>query len=445
MIQQTSRFSLAWLTIGLFSLAISGLFSIVLAIAWHPSFKQYELFTTLFHRALVVHVNLSISVWFLCCLFALWSGDRPSMRLPYFEWTSRALMILGIILMTVASLDPAAVALMSNYVPVLQHPLFYLSLGCITAATLIQMLKYDTPYPRGLQWNKKFDFISTSNHLSRLIVGVALVACAASGRALDAEITGELYYELLFWGTGHVLQFLWVQVMLVAWALMLTRLNPSYSLIRGFRIVLWANLLCVMTTPIPYLLYHPASGDFRLLMTQLMAWVSGLAPILFIALYVVQSLRKKQPLWVRYNSPVGACFYWSLILFALGGAFALMIDGINVKIPAHYHGSLLGVTIALMGLTYLLFTEHGFTFVERSRMARWQPAILGIGQVMHIIGLFWSGGYGVQRKSPDAVSDAMTQADLALRVQSSGGGIAIIGGLLFLIVLLRAWRKKPAV
>jgi cytochrome c oxidase subunit I len=57
------------------------------------------------------------------------------------------------------------------------------------------------------------------------------------------------------------------------------------------------------------------------------------------------------------------------------------------------------------------------------------------------VGLFWSGGYGVQRKSPDAVSSAMDHADLALRVQSSGGGLAILGGLLFLIVMLKAWRR----
>jgi cytochrome c oxidase subunit I len=202
------------------------------------------------------------------------------------------------------------------------------------------------------------------------------------------------------------------------------------------------NLLAVLTTPLPYLLHDVTSGDFRVLMTMLMAWASGLAPILFMVLYMVEGAKGKHPILVTYRHPVGACLYWSLLLFALGGGFAVMIDGINVKIPAHYHGSLLGVTVALMGLTYLVLIAHRFEFLERSRMARWQPALLGVGQVMHIVGLFWSGGYGVQRKSPGIQSDAIHQADLALRVQSTGGGIAIIGGLLFLIVILRAWRKR---
>jgi thiol-disulfide isomerase/thioredoxin len=31
-------------------------------------------------------------------------------------------------------------------------------------------------------------------------------------------------------------------------------------------------------------------------------------------------------------------------------------------------------------------------------MARWQPYVYGGGQLIHILGLAWSGGYGVQRK-----------------------------------------------
>ena len=438
------RFLLKWLAVGLISLSVSGLFSIVVAVAWHPALKHYPLLATLFHRSLVAHVNLSISVWFLCCLFLCWSAEagRSPVRLPYFDGFARLLVIGAIFLVTAASLDPAAIALMSNYVPMLQHPLFYLALGCISAATLIKWLEY-APY-----WLQPAeDVIGVANRTTHLMVAMAAIAFCLSYQGLYTlpDLTGELFYELLFWGGGHVLQFIWVQIMLVAWILVIARLNPEFTPHRGYRLALWVNLLCVLTTPIPYMLYAPDSGDFRVLMTQLMAWVSGLAPILFAALYITEGLRGKHPIWVTYRNPMGACLYWSLILFAIGGTFASMISGINVKIPAHYHGSLLGVTVALMGLAYLLMAEHGYTFIMKSRMARLQPAIMGVGQVMHVIGLFWSGGYGVQRKSPDAVSSAMTHADLALRVQSSGGGLAIIGGLLFLVVMLRAWRKGKTV
>ncbi len=434
------RFSLAWLAVGLISLAVSGLFSIVVAVAWHPALKHYPLLATLFHRSLVAHVNLSITVWFVCCLFLCWSAEAREnpVRLPYFDGFARFLTLSAVFLTTISSLDPAAIALMSNYVPMLAHPLFYLALGCLSAATFIKWVEYAPLWTR-----PGHDVVAVANRTTHVMIGLAGLAFALSASGLSdmPDLKGELFYELLFWGGGHVLQFIWVQLMLVAWALIIARLNPGFTLHRGYRLVLWVNLLCVLTTPIPYLLYTPDSADFRVLMTQLMAWVCGLSPLMFITLYLIEGMRGKYRPWISYRTPIGACLYWSLILFMLGGAFASMISGINVKIPAHYHGSLLGVTVALMGLSYLLMSEHGYHFILHSRMARWQPAIMGVGQVMHVVGLFWSGGYGVQRKSPDAISSAMSHADLALRVQSMGGGFAIIGGVLFLIVMLRAWRR----
>ena len=75
----------------------------------------------------------------------------------------------------------------------------------------------------------------------------------------------------------------------------------------------------------------------------------------------------------------------------------VFISGSNVKIPAHYHGCIVGVTLALMGLVYLLLPQLGRR-APVGRLATWQPTLYGAGQLLHIIGLVWSGGYGVQRK-----------------------------------------------
>jgi heme/copper-type cytochrome/quinol oxidase subunit 1 len=105
-------------------------------------------------------------------------------------------------------------------------------------------------------------------------------------------------------------------------------------------------------------------------------------------------------LWsVRRAAPGGAksAFVASFALFAVGGVLCYMIQGVNVVIPAHYHGSTVGVTLAFMGLAYVLLPRLGYGEVE-GRMARWQPYVYGGGQLIHILGLAWSGGYGVQRK-----------------------------------------------
>ena len=70
-------------------------------------------------------------------------------------------------------------------------------------------------------------------------------------------------------------------------------------------------------------------------------------------------------LW-RANKPVGEGRYLrsallsSLVLFAVGGVLGFMIAGLDIVIPAHYHGSTVAVTIAFMGLCYFLLPRLGY-------------------------------------------------------------------------------------
>ena len=66
----------------------------------------------------------------------------------------------------------------------------------------------------------------------------------------------------------------------------------------------------------------------------------------------------------------------------------------------------------------------------------------GIGQLMHISGLVWSGGYGVQRKVAGAEQVLRSTGEIAgMGLMGLGGLIAIIGGLMFVLVMLRAMRR----
>ncbi len=95
--------------------------------------------------------------------------------------------------------------------------------------------------------------------------------------------------------------------------------------------------------------------------------------------------------------PLRAALLSSVLLFAAGGAIGIFINGSNVRIPAHYHGCIVGVTLALMGLVYRMLPALGYR-APQGRLATSQPWLYAAGQLMHIAGLVWSGGYGVQRK-----------------------------------------------
>ena len=132
-------------------------------------------------------------------------------------------------------------------------------------------------------------------------------------------------------------------------------------------------------------------------------------------------------------APAKSALAASLLLFLVGGVLGYLIRGVNVVIPAHYHGAIVGITLAFMGLTYTILPRLGFA-AATSRMARLQPWVYGGGQLLHVFGLAWSGGYGVQRKvaGADQMLVSLPQK-LGMGLMGLGGLIAVIGGVMFVV------------
>ena len=192
-------------------------------------------------------------------------------------------------------------------------------------------------------------------------------------------------------------------------------------------------VLCVV--PFLYLAHDVTSPGHRLAFTELMKY-GGLS-CLPLGLAVVAGIFSAE-------NPVGESRYLrsallsSIILFAAGGVLGFMISGLDIVIPAHYHGATVGVTIAFMGLTYYLLPRLGYAALPEG-LAFWQPLLYGTGQLMHIIGLAWTGGYGVQRKTAGLAQGVDRLGEIAgMGLMGLGGLVSVIGGLLFLIV---AWKS----
>jgi len=166
----------------------------------------------------------------------------------------------------------------------------------------------------------------------------------------------------------------------------------------------------------------------------------AIAPLMLALLVALAPRRVLAP----PQRPLRAALLASMLLFVAGGLIGLTIDASNVKIPAHYHGCIVGVTLALMGLVYHLLPRLGYG-APQGRLATLQPALYGLGQLMHIVGLVWSGGYGVQRKVAGAEQVLRGPAEIAgMGLMGLGGLVAIVGGLLFVVVVLRALRAPAA-
>lgn len=266
---------------------------------------------------------------------------------------------------------------------------------------------------------------------------VALICFVWSYIQMPDYLLGQSFFELLFWGGGHVLQFTYTLLMLVSWLWLASRAGLNLPLTpRVVLVILFVGLACVFISPIIYLAYPITALEHVELFTWLMRWGGSLATLPLALATIIALLRygggSDEEILAR------SCLQSSLFLFGIGGVIGFMISGSNVTIPAHYHGSIVGVTLALMGVCYLLLPRLGFP-LRNMKMAIWQPVIYGGGQLLHVAGLVWSGGYGVQRKVAGAAQNLDSiERVLGMGLMGLGGLISSIGGLLFLIIVLRA-------
>jgi len=428
--------AVAWLLLGLAALVASGIFSLLLVAARTPFLAPLFPAADFFRVALVVHVDLSVLVWFAACAGLVWTVSG-TLRFAPLGWASLAFAAVGTALISAAPFFGRGQPVMSNYVPVLDDPLFLAGLvvlGLGFAGVTLRALVAPARVGRALAG---VDAQRFGLNAAAVSAAIALAAFAWSWLALPDQLAGERYYELLFWGGGHVLQFTWTLLMLVAWLWLATLAGLRLPLgPRVAALLFGVALAAVFATPAIYLAWPVTSIEHRQLLTWLMRFGGGLA-ILPLGLALVVGLVRAGPAGAEAR-PLRAALWASLGLFAAGGAIGFLIQGSNVRVPAHYHGSIVGVTLALMGLAYALVPRLGLGRPS-IKLATLQPLLYGGGQLLHIAGLMWSGGYGVQRKvAGGAQVLRTTQEVMGMGIMGIGGLIAVIGGVLFVAVIARA-------
>jgi hypothetical protein len=433
----------AWLWLGIMALLGSGLFSLLLVLSRTPYLQEVIPWIDFFRTALVVHVDLSVLVWFLAFGGVLWTLNSTP-RFLFLGWTALVLAAAGAALMVVVPFLGPGNPLMSNYIPVLQTPLFTVALLGFGLGITLLVLRGMTANPLvGLRMEGA-GALRFGLNTAAVSAVMAVFAFVWSYLALADTMTGKPYFELLFWGGGHMLQFTYTLLMLVAWLWLASGSGVRLPLSPRVVLVLFVfGLVAVFMAPLIYYAHPVRSGEHIKLFTWLMAYGGSLAPVPLGLAICYGLLRSGAASGAQI--PLRAALWSSMVLFGIGGGIGFLIQGSNVTIPAHYHGSIVGVTLAFMGLTYDLLPRLGYAGPNR-RLATLQPYVYGGGQLLHVAGLAWSGGYGVQRKvaGTDQALDGMEKI-AAMGLMGFGGLVAIIGGFLFLVIVLAAMLRPSPV
>jgi hypothetical protein len=433
-----------WFLFAIGSLVLAGFLSLTLVIGRLPFLGWLFTDPLFFKRALVVHVDLAIVVWFQAGTLAflgLALGPRLHRGVTAAAFSLAATGIIGLL---VGAIMPGALPVLSNYVPVIDHPVFFGGLICwFAGAGLFFAQALTTPARTDAKALGSETVIALRASAAANLLAIVTFVIAAR---TTPEAAPAVFYELVFWGGGHVLQAANVAAMLGLWLHLLRRWTGLAVFPSVFVAALMAALILPQLIIPPLALGGTTATQYFSMATHLMRWTIFPVVLVVLAASARHVWRLRAGLdWQDYRATGLA---GSAALTVLGFILGALIRGSSTLVPGHYHCAIGAVTIALMTAAYDFCRDVAPASAAPAapQRARLQLLLFGGGQAVFGLGFALAGVYGLGRKQYGVEQHVRSLGEyLGLSVMGLGGLIAVAGGIFFLAVMLRCigtWQTR---
>ncbi|QID33388.1 cbb3-type cytochrome c oxidase subunit I [Pampinifervens florentissimum] len=434
-----------WLLLSIVSLGLGGLLALVAAIARTPA--VYKLVPPgYFYHSIIGHVDLAIVGFFLTFSLLLWQLTfREELKTPlYFS-------LGGIFLIALVSLLGVGKGVSNNYLPTIDHPLFWLGALFFFAGFWLGGFGLLARAEKGIfSENPRKHLASISILLSIFMLLAFLTSIPKAGSREELY----LFYERLYWAPGHIHQFINGVMLLYAWYYLFEIKGIKLELGRLRYVSFLFLSFCFMYVFIPIVFADPVSESARRLTDLGYAVGLGL-PIFFHIYFLLKNYKMGKDLY-------STAFFISLVLYLLGVfiAYAGVLPSLvsyfinpsseyigmksNLSIPAHYHGVITSQTLAFMTIAYHLFKELGYT-QRLSKLSLPQVYLYGTGMVLFVLGLFFAGLRNAPRKTYGTGFTDDPLVLMSLGLMGIGTLLAVAGGVIFVLYSLKVLfgRSSP--
>lgn len=426
-----------WLWFALTALLLANLMALLLVVLKMPLLPTAWNLSVIFPWALVFHVDLSIVVWALSMAGLLWLRYLPSVH----EWIDRSatgLLWIAALGLVVTQVTGQGRPLLSNYIPVLDAPLYLASLGLFMAAVV--MVATSRLCALGPRW-RSLPLSLQALMLAVLALLVSTLVLLISGFELSGQRLDLQQAELLFWGVGHSLQAVYLLLLLAGWLLLLERdrvavqwlQNPA--VMTGLKTGLNLMLPVLLVPLLIALLWTPDQASYR---HGFSLWMRVFSlPLLGVGLLLGWQVWRTRVEPLSLNGWRPQAVLLSILLLLLGAVLGSMIRADNLLVPAHYHATTGAVNLIFMALVYQQL-EHVLRLVHIRR----QLQLYAIGVVVLVAGLALSGSMGIGRKLSAAEQMLDVPAEVAaMLLMGCGGGIGLAASFWFVVLAMRAAMK----
>lgn len=394
-----------WGALAFAALGLSACYAILLVVLRTPlaaGFAERDLF---FQRVLVSHVQLAAGIWLLALAAERWSAaGRHGAVLVW-------MAVPGVVLLVLTPFFTGAPVLLVNYLPAIDHPLFWMGSGVFVTAVGFAALAF-------LLGRKRIRY-ETDPTGWQAAAALALVVALLDGLSHSGRGWGAVA-----WSSGHWLMFVVLAMGVDAWHGLFGR--PRLSMLR--RAALAYSMVVVIAA-----IWIGVVGEPQAAYTRLMQW--ALWPLPLVAVIAV--------LWTRwrragaFSAPeiVAVC---SIVLLLMGCVFGALIRSDGLMVPAHYHAVLGALTAALLA----------GQCVSAGRLVK--PLFHALlvylaGKALLAVGLALQGWVGGARKSPWVSGPALNAPELLGSALMVTGGALAVAGILWImgVRLLQGFRWLP--
>src|SRR5580700_7172611 len=254
----------AWLAVG--ALAVAGVFALLLALSRIPGMEKTPFWPIdFFYKGLVIHVVFSLLIWlqgvfaFLVSVATLkLAGD--DVRAALLGRIGQGAVLVAFPCLFAPAFLEGTQPELTNYIPIILHPAYDFGLLALALGVLAPVVRLLVNLPGRVASAPPF---AVAMALGGFVYVLALI-CFGAATVLLAH-NGELASrEELFWGGGHLLQFVYAALMMTNWSI-LSRMSLGEEAV-GNRIFLASVgliALIAIAAPAFYATFAPFSDHQR--------------------------------------------------------------------------------------------------------------------------------------------------------------------------------------
>jgi cytochrome c oxidase subunit 1 len=432
----------AWLAVG--ALAVAGVFALLLALSRIPGMDKAPFWPIgFFYKGLVIHVVFSLVIWllgvfaFLVSVATLRLAGEDLRAAPLGRIGQGLALIAFPCLFAPAFLDATEPEL-TNYIPLIRHPAYDVGLLLLALGVLAPVARLFLNLP-----GRRAAILPLAMSIAGFIYALALIAFAIAGTLLAER--GELMFlrELLFWGGGHLLQFVSAVVLVTNWRILAHR-SLGERAVNDAVFSIAVLIIGALAIPAPFFYWaFDAFSDAQHEAFRLLQFGIAVPTLIFAISLVARARAIGGPSRLPWRDPAFFTLAVSLALFALGGVMGFLITGSDTRTPAHYHAVVTAVSVSSAGMLLTFGLEELGRQPVSALTTRALIALYGGGQFVASIGMFVAGGYGAARKTPTGVGSLDAVAAAGMAVHGIASIFTIVGGAAFVIVAIRA-LSRPA-